>query len=248
VRTRRVALAGVLTAILVLCAFGTAPAGVVVARAAGERWAEPASLRPHIVWHPFTYGPRRRAEMAAYSRRHYGTASWHLVDPQVIVEHYTAGTSVTSVFNYYEANSPHMGELPGVCAHFLIDTDGTIYQEASLAVRCRHVIGINYTAIGIEHVGTSDAQILRNAAMMRSSLRLTVWLMAKFHIQARNVIGHAESLMSPYHHEAYASWRCLTHADWLHRDMQTYRTRLRARARAAGVPVGPKPEWVHSAC
>ena len=84
--------------------------------------------------------------------------------------------------------------------------------------------------------------------MMRSSLRLTVWLMAKFHIQARNVIGHAESLMSPYHHEAYASWRCLTHADWLHRDMQTYRTRLRARARAAGVPVGPKPAWVDPGC
>ena len=54
--------------------------------------------------------------------------------------------------------------------------------------------------------------------------------------------------MSPYHHEAYASWRCHTHADWLHRDMQIYRTRLRARARAVGVPVGPSPEWVHSGC
>ncbi len=244
----RVVRSTVVIATLALCALLSTPAGTVAARATGERRVDPASLRPHIVWHPFTYGPHRRAEMAAYSRRHYGTASWHLVNPKVIVEHYTAGTSVTSVFNYYEANSPHLGELPGVCAHFVIDTDGTIYQEASLAVRCRHVIGINYTAIGIEHVGTSDAQVLRNPAMMRSSLRLTLWLMAKFHIQTRNVIGHAESLMSPYHHEAYASWRCLTHADWLHRDMQTYRTRLRARARAAGVPVGPKPAWVDSGC
>jgi N-acetylmuramoyl-L-alanine amidase len=207
-----------------------------------------AKLRPPIVWHPFGYGARRRAQMAAYSRRHYGTAAWRLTDPHVVVEHYTAGTSVTSVFNYYAANGPHLGELPGVCAHFVIDTDGTIYQEAPLSIRCRHAIGMNQTAIGIEHVGTSDAQVLRNAAEMRSSLRLTLWLMATFRIQVRNVIGHAETLMSPFHHEAYPSWRCLTHADWLHRDMQTYRTRLRRRARAAGVPVGPPPAWVDPRC
>ena len=120
-----------------------------------------ASLRPPIVWHPFGYGLQRRREMGAYSKRHYGVWSWKLIHPQVIVEHYTAGTSVTSVFNYYAANSVHLGELPGVCAHFVIDTDGTIYQEAPLGYRCRHVVGINYTAIGIEHVGTSDAQILQ---------------------------------------------------------------------------------------
>ena len=54
----------------------------------------------------------------------------------------------------------HLGELPGVCAHFVIDTDGTIYQLVNLRVRCRHAIGMNWTAIGIEHVGTSDGQML----------------------------------------------------------------------------------------
>ena len=48
--------------------------------------------------------------------------------------------SVTSVFNYYRANPPDLGELPGVCAHFVIDTDGTIYQEAPLWIRCRHTV------------------------------------------------------------------------------------------------------------
>jgi WD40 repeat protein len=37
-----------------------------------------------------------------------------------------------------------------------------------LWIRCRHTVGLNYTAIGIEHVGTSDAQILHNAAEMRA--------------------------------------------------------------------------------
>ena len=31
--------------------------------------------RPAIVQKPIPFGPQRRAEMAAYSKRHYGTAS-----------------------------------------------------------------------------------------------------------------------------------------------------------------------------
>lgn len=226
----------------------TTVVGMGASPAVAAAGVKPGRLRPPIVWHPFGYTIKRRHQMAGYSKRHYGRASWHLVHPKVIVEHYTDGTSVTSVFNYYKANSPHMGELPGVCAHFVIDTDGTIYQEAPLGIRCRHAIGMNYTAIGIEHVGTSDAQVLHNQREMAASLRLTLWLVAKYHIQVRNVIGHAETLMSPYHHERYRSWRCLTHADWLHRDMQTYRTRLKAKARHAGVPIGPPPAWVDPHC
>ena len=220
----------------------------VVTPASAGRARTAASLRPPIVWHPFGYGTTRQREMGAYSKRHYGVWRWRLIHPKVIVEHYTAGTSVTSVFNYYAANSPHLGELPGVCAHFVIDTDGTIYQEAPLTYRCRHTVGLNDRAIGIEHVGTSDAQVLNNPAMMRSSLRLTLWLVARYHIAIGNVIGHAESLMSPYHHERYPSWRCQTHADWQHRDMQRYRHLLRQRARAAGVPGGPAPDWVDPHC
>ena len=37
-----------------------------------------APPRPVIVQKPIPYGPRRRAEMAAYSKRHYGTAQWRL--------------------------------------------------------------------------------------------------------------------------------------------------------------------------
>jgi N-acetylmuramoyl-L-alanine amidase len=210
--------------------------------------ANVGSLKPKIVWHPFGYGSKRRAQMAAYSKRHYGVHTWRLTAPKVIVEHYTAGNSVTSVFNYYQGNSPDLGELPGVCAHFVIDKDGTIYQEAPLWIRCRHTVGLNYTAIGIEHVGTSDAQVLHDKAQMRASLRLTLWLAAKFHIQIRNVIGHAEALTSPYHHELYPSWRCFVHADWKHRDMITYRGLLRKRARAAGVPIGPAPVWRNPHC
>ena len=108
----------------------------------------------------------------------------------------------------------------------MVDTDGTIYQLVSLSIRCRHTVGLNWTAIGIEHVGTSDAGILDNPKQLHSSLMLTLWLMSKFHISLGDVIGHNESLTSPYHHELVAAWRCQTHGDWSRPDMDRYRAML----------------------
>ena len=205
-------------------------------------------VKPPIVSKQIPFGAKRKDEMAAYSKRHYGTRTWHLIDPQVIVEHYTDGTTLSGAWNTFAANSRHNGELPGTCAHFIIDTDGTIYQLVQLDVRCRHAIGMNWTAIGIEHVGTSDRMVLGNHAQMRSSLRLTLWLMRRYDINVGNVIGHAETLESPYHRERYASWRCMTHADFPHRAMHDYRSRVRALAGRRDIPVGKGPRWVDNGC
>jgi len=188
--------------------------------------------------------------MAAYSRRHYGINSWRLVHPHVIVEHYTASSTFSAAYNTFAADvaDSELHELPGTCAHFVIDTDGTIYRLVSTAIMCRHTVGLNYTAIGIEHVGTSDAQILGNSRQMRSSLTLTVWLMSRFGIQLRNVIGHNESLTSPYHHERVSAWRCQTHGDWSSGDMKVYRKRLAALTRRYGLPVGPAARPVNPRC
>jgi N-acetylmuramoyl-L-alanine amidase len=207
-----------------------------------------ASLRPHIVWKPIPYGARRRRQMGAYSKRHYGVWQWKLTGPGAIVEHYTTGTTWQGAWNTFAANSKHLGEYPGTCAHFVIHTDGTIYQLVPLWIRCRHTIGLNQLAIGIEHVGRSDAEVIGNARQMNASLKLTLWLVAKFGIQTRNVIGHGESLQSPLRYERYAAWKCMTHTDMSRPAMQTYRGWLRDRARAAGVPVGPAPEWVDIGC
>jgi hypothetical protein len=52
--------------------------------------------------------------------------------------------------------------------------------------------------------------------------------MSKYRISMRNVIGHNESLSSPFHKELYAPWRNQTHGDWRRADMNVYRARLRA--------------------
>jgi N-acetylmuramoyl-L-alanine amidase len=216
--------------------------------ATAPRAPDVASLRPPIVWKPIPYGHRRRRQMGAYSKRHYGTWTWRLRGPAAIVEHYTTGTTWQGAWNTFAANSKHLGEYPGTCAHFVIHTDGTIYQLVSLRIRCRHTIGLNQLSIGIEHVGRSDAEVIGNARQMRASLKLTLWLVARFGIQTRNVIGHGESLKSPLRYERYAAWKCMTHTDMSSRAMQTYRGWLRDRARSAGVPVGPAPAWVDIGC
>jgi beta-N-acetylhexosaminidase len=237
---------GRVAACLVACAL------IVTALVAQTGVAAPARTvpKPHIVWKPIPFGAKRKAEMAAYAKRHYGIDSWRLVDPHVIVEHYTASESFSSTYNYFYGDTPdvELGELPGVCSHFVIDRDGTIYQMVSLAIMCRHTVGLNYTSIGIEHVGTSDREILANPRQLNASLRLTLWLMQQEHIQLRNVIGHNESLTSPYHKELYAPWRCQTHGDWNRADMDVYRSKLAALARSYGVPLGPPAVRVTPKC
>jgi beta-N-acetylhexosaminidase len=212
--------------------------------------ASGSAPQPAITWKGIPFPESRLRETAAYSLRHYGAASWRLDHPHVIVEHYTASTSFASTWNAFanDAPDPELNERPGDCAHFVIDTDGRIYQLVRLAVRCRHTVGLNWTAIGIEHVGTSDAEILGNPRQLRASIALSLWLMARFHISLGDVIGHNESLTSPYHHERYAPWRCQTHGDWTRADMDRYRALLAAAARKAHVPLGKRVDRVRSAC
>jgi N-acetylmuramoyl-L-alanine amidase len=187
-----------------------------------------AADAPPIVHDPIPFGAHRRAEMRAYARRHYGVDTALLKNPKVIVEHVSVTTTWRAVFNTFAPDVPdaELHELPGTCAHFVVDRAGRIHQLVSLRYMCRHTVGLNYTAIGIEHVGMSDADVLGDARQMRASLRLTRWLQAKFGIATKNVIGHNESLSSPYHRERVKRLRTQTHGDWVHKDMELYRSRL----------------------
>jgi N-acetyl-anhydromuramyl-L-alanine amidase AmpD len=185
--------------------------------------------RPHIVQKRIPFPPKREREMRAYAIRHYGIHSFLLRNPKVIVEHYTETTNFSSVWNTFADDVPdvELHELPQVCAHFVIDRNGTIYELVPPNIMCRHTVGLNWTAIGIEHVGMSDAQVMGDRRQLNSSLKLTRWLQSRYGILTRNVIGHAESLSSPYHRERVASLRHQTHGDMQHGTMVRYRRLLR---------------------
>ncbi len=226
-----------LLAIAVMTLFGLPHArlaGHGLSMEATPRVVSPATPipKPKTVWSPIPFGAKRRAETVAYTRRHYGsflTGTWQLNHPHVIVIHYTEA-SYGSTFNTFANDVPdsELHELPATSAHFVIDTDGTIHQLVAVGTIARHAVGLNWTAIGIEHVGYSDAQVLGDRRQMQSSLRLVRWLRCRYGISVGNVIGHNESLSSPFHREDVASLRTQTHSDFNRHDMNTYRSRLRA--------------------
>jgi N-acetylmuramoyl-L-alanine amidase len=183
---------------------------------------------PRVVAKPIPFGDGRKADMRAYAQRHYGIDDYRLRDPKVIVEHYTVTQSFPPVFDTFAPNrpDPELHELPGICSHFVIDRDGTIYQLVPLELMCRHTVGLNWTAIGIEHVGTSDAQVMGNRRQRSASLRLTRALQGRYDVRTRNVIGHNESRSSPFHRERVARLRTQTHADFPKPVMDRYRRLL----------------------
>ena len=179
------------------------------------------------------YGHTRKRQMAAYSRRHYGHRTWRLKRRKVIVLHFTGGSSWRSARNTFASNSPDRGELPGTCAHFIVDKRGIVHRIVPVRIRCRHAIGLNHRAIGIEMVQAAtygshwaDRRILHRHRQIRAALRLVRHLKHRFHVKMRNVIGHAMANRSPYFRDL-EGWRN-DHTDWLWRDLRRFRHRLRA--------------------
>ena len=87
----------------------------------------------------------------------------------------------------------------------MIDRDGTIYQLVPLDTICRHTVGLNWTAIGIEHVGTSDAEILAQPAPARGVAAADAVADAPLRHLAAERDRARESLTSRYHRERYAA-------------------------------------------
>ena len=111
---------------------------------------------------------KRKREMRAYSKRHYGRARLKLT-PKVIVEHIAVAPTAQSVINTFAPDhpDPELHELPNVCAHYLISEKNKILELVSPRIRCRHTVGLNHVAIGIEHIGYSDGDARQPQAPAR---------------------------------------------------------------------------------
>jgi len=206
-------------------------------QAAGSEEAKPASdgvdssvlSGVSVTQSPIPFGAERKQQTAAYSERHYGDSEWRLVDPKLIVLHYTAGSTTEGAIATFAANTPNLGELPGTCAHFVVGQDGTINQLVDLGIRCRHAIGVNDSAIGIELVqeATPDAidQIFARPEQIDATLDLVASLMRRYGLGPEDVIGHGMVNDSPYFHDLQG-WTN-DHTDWLEADVTRFRSLLR---------------------
>ena len=186
---------------------------------------------PRIVAEHLTFGPTRKDETAAYAARHYGSRTWQL-DPTMIVLHYTESDTYASARSLFEADLPNRGERPGTCAHYIVDQDGTIYELVPPTVMCRHAIGLNHLAIGIEFVQSSNGhdsrwavqQVLRRTKQAAAGVALVEDLQRRFSIEDGAVIGHAMANDAKGFRDL-EGWRN-DHTDWQQPEIARFRSML----------------------
>jgi N-acetylmuramoyl-L-alanine amidase len=174
------------------------------------------------------FSDKRKRETARYAQRHYGFNRHRLEDPKVMVMHYSGTDTVRAARALFAPDrpDPELRERPNVCVHFIVGKNGRIYQFVPVELMCRHTVGLNYTAIGVDHVGKTDAEVLGNRRQITASLSLSAWLRCRFDVEIKNVIGHNESLSSPYHRERVPELRRQTHDDFGRPAMLRYREAL----------------------
>lgn len=174
----------------------------------------------------------RLDEMRAYARARYGIDSYHL-EPSMVVLHFT-DSSAQAAINHFSQDIPQSGWLPGVCAHYVVDQDGTIYQLVPTNIMCRHAVGVNHEAIGIEVAqqtfGNSaqwaDRQILDRAPQMAALLELVADLQRRFAIPTDRIAGHATVNSDPAFRDSTGMVN--DHGDWQEADVLEFRRRLDA--------------------
>lgn len=173
---------------------------------------------PEIRDRPISFSASRQAATLDYIEAHYGLRPDDIsIEPRILVLHWTAIGSLERSFRVFDreelAGSRPDLESAGqvnVSIQFLVDRDGTIYRLMPETWMARHVIGLNYNAIGVENVGgeesvddMSDEQIAANVELVRDLVRR--------HPTLEYLIGHLE----------YREFE--GHALWLERDPD-YRT------------------------
>ncbi|WP_164929263.1 N-acetylmuramoyl-L-alanine amidase [Gloeobacter violaceus] len=155
------------------------------------------ATEPRVVDRPILFGPARRALTLDYIRLHYDPEARDIaIIPRMVVVHWTGDGNLTSAFATFtpdrlpsvRADLKKGGAL-NVSTHFVVDRDGTIYRLMDEKRLARHVIGLNWTAIGIENIGgprrpLTDAQLAANAWLVRD--------LANRHPTIAYLIGHHE--------------------------------------------------------
>src|SRR5689334_16028690 len=65
-----------------------------------------AAAKPPIHKMLIPFPKKRKREMAAYSKDHYGQYKWRLNNPKLIVEHYAAAGSISAIYNTFAPDRP----------------------------------------------------------------------------------------------------------------------------------------------
>jgi beta-N-acetylhexosaminidase len=136
-----------------------------------------------IIDKPIDFSKERVAMTKAYIKIHYGIQTDSIkITPKIILLHWTAEMDLGKSFARLkpeklpsDRKDIMQASALNVSAQFLVARDGTIYRLMPENWMARHVIGLNYTSIGIENVGghgdrkddLTPAQVASNIALVR---------------------------------------------------------------------------------
>jgi len=153
-----------------------------------------------IIQKPIVFTLKREELTKEYILKHYGLHVKDItIEPSTIVLHWTAVDNFKDSFNrlYPETLLSDRKDIAqastlNVSAHFLVKRDGTIYQLMPDNWMARHVIGINYSSIGIENIGGKDNKLEDlTPEQVKANVKLVKYLRFKYP-KIEYLIGHYE--------------------------------------------------------
>jgi beta-N-acetylhexosaminidase len=154
----------------------------------------------HIIDKPIDFGAERITMTKQYIKQHYGMIVNNIkITPKIIVLHWTAEMSFDKSFKRLEPQKLFSdrkdiakASLLNVSSQFLVARDGTIYRLMPENWMARHVIGLNYSSIGVENVGGKGNKVDDlTPAQRKSNIALIKYLKAKYS-SIEYLIGHHE--------------------------------------------------------
>ena len=148
---------------------------------------------------PIDFGKLRIELTKSYIKEHYGIKPKDItITPKIIVIHYTGTNSFKKSLERFtpallltDRPDISVAGVVNVSAHFLVDRDGTIHQLMPADDMARHVIGLNYSAIGIENVGGEKDKQNLTVEQLISNIELINYLKEEFDT-IKYVAGHYE--------------------------------------------------------
>jgi len=159
------------------------------------------SIQPlRIIDKPIEFGQERIAMTKAYIKQHYGkNVKTIKIKPKIIVLHWTAEMSFDKSFERLrpqrllsDRKDIAKASALNVSAQFLVARDGTIYRLMPEDWMARHVIGLNYSSIGVENVGGRGNKVDDlTPAQRQANIDLVKYLKAKYP-SIKYLIGHHE--------------------------------------------------------
>ena len=153
-----------------------------------------------IIDKPIDFGQERIDMTKEYIKTHYGFEVDNIeIEPRIIVLHWTADMSFDKSFNrlkpqklFSDRKDIAKASALNVSAHFMVKRDGTIYRLMPENWMARHVIGLNYSTIGIENIGgKSNSKEDLTPAQVKANIALVRYLTEQ-HPSITHMIGHHE--------------------------------------------------------